>query len=194
MSVATILIAGVDECGRGCLAGPVMAASVILNPKQHILGLKDSKALTDKKRRLLMEEIKQKAFCWAIGAATVDEIDSLNILNATLLAMKRAILTLELPPSLVLIDGNRIPELPMQADPIVKGDQFIECIMAASIIAKVTRDDVMKNLGLQYTQFSFAKHKAYGTKAHLQELADFGPTAIHRRSFNPVKSMLSGNA
>ncbi|MCG8669304.1 MAG: ribonuclease HII [Pseudomonadales bacterium] len=181
------LIAGVDEVGRGPLAGAVVAAAVILDPNQPIEGLTDSKKLTEKKRDLLFEEIKQKALAWALGRAEVDEIDELNILHASMLAMERAVKALDPQPTYALIDGNRCPNLPCPGEPIIKGDLTEPAISAASILAKVTRDREMVALDETYPGYGLAKHKGYPTKVHMDALAELGPTEIHRRSFGPVK-------
>jgi ribonuclease HII len=185
-----MLIAGVDEAGRGPLAGPVIAAAVILDPKQKIIGLADSKQLTEKKRESLFKEIKLKALAWAVGRAEVAEIDQLNILQATLLAMQRAVAALTIHPSKVLIDGNRCPLLQYPAEAIIGGDATISEISAASIIAKVTRDHEMALMEIQYPGYGFAKHKGYGTAEHCSFLKKLGPCLIHRRSFAPVREAL----
>jgi len=184
----TPLIAGVDEAGRGPLAGPVIAAAVILNPNQPISGLKDSKQLSEKQREALAAIIKKEALCYAVGRAEVNEIDSINILQATLLAMQRAVNALHTQPSQVLIDGNQCPSLAYPTQAIIKGDQTVAAISAASIIAKVTRDQIMMDLDSIYPQYGFAKHKGYPTKQHRLALQQFGPTQIHRFSFAPVKN------
>ncbi|WP_439257912.1 ribonuclease HII [Lonepinella sp. BR2271] len=184
------LIAGVDEVGRGPLVGAVVTAAVILDPHQPIDGLADSKKLSEKKRLLLAEEIKQKALAWALGRAEPEEIDELNILHATMLAMQRAVKSLKIPPQFVLVDGNRIPDLPMPAQAVVKGDSLVAEISAASILAKVARDQEMVELDRQFPQYEFAKHKGYPTKAHLEKLAEFGVLPQYRRSFSPVRQIL----
>lgn len=187
----TELVAGVDEVGRGPLAGDVVTAAVILDPEKPIEGLTDSKKLTDARRRALVPEIKAKALCWAIGRATVAEIDELNILQATMLAMTRAVSNLTRSPSFCLIDGNRIPPgLPCPAEAIVKGDAREPAIGAASILAKVQRDDEMLALHEQHPEFGFAQHKGYGTAQHLQALREHGILPAHRRSFAPVRLQL----
>lgn len=183
-------VAGVDEVGRGPLAGPVVTAAVILDPTQPISGLADSKAISEKKREALFDEIKQKAKAWAIGRAEVDEIDEINILQATMLAMQRAVAALAIQPGHALIDGNRCPELPCTAEAIIKGDGKIPAISAASIIAKVTRDREMVLLDAEYPGYGLAGHKGYPTKAHVAALNDLGVTPIHRRSFAPVRRAL----
>lgn len=185
-----MLIAGVDEVGRGPLVGAVVTAAVILDPNKPIDGLMDSKKLTEKKREHLYEQIKAHALCYALGRAEVAEIDALNILQATMLAMRRAVLALSVVPDKVLVDGSRVPELPMASEAIVKGDMKEACISAASILAKVTRDREMCDLEVQYPGYGFAQHKGYPTKAHLEALAALGATPLHRRSFAPVKRIL----
>ena len=180
------LIAGVDEAGRGPLAGPVVAAAVILDPRQPIAGLADSKKLSPRRRAQLHDEIRHKALCCAVGQASVQEIDRLNILQATLLAMQRAVLGLRLPPAKVLVDGNRLPRLPMLAEAIVGGDASVPAISAASIIAKVQRDRWCEQAHAELPQYGFAAHKGYGTAAHLAALQAHGPSPHHRRSFAPV--------
>lgn len=184
------LIAGVDEVGRGPLVGAVVTAAVILDPNNPIEGLADSKKLSEKKRLLLAEEIKQNALAWALGRAEPEEIDELNILHATMLAMQRAVENLKIQPHFVLVDGNRIPQLPMPAQAVVKGDSLVAEISAASILAKVARDQEMMELDKLYPQYAFAQHKGYPTKLHLEKLAEFGVLPQHRRSFAPVKKLL----
>ncbi|MGL5163333.1 MAG: ribonuclease HII [Plesiomonas shigelloides] len=184
------LIAGVDEVGRGPLVGAVVTAAVILDPARPIVGLADSKKLSEKKRLALFEEIKEKALAWSLGRAEPHEIDELNILHATMLAMQRAVAGLPITPEFVLIDGNRCPALPMPAQAVVKGDSKVAEISAASILAKVTRDREMAELDAQYPQYGFAKHKGYPTADHLRLLAEHGAIAEHRRSFAPVKRAL----
>lgn len=181
------LVAGVDEVGRGPLCGPVVTAAVILDPLRPIAGLNDSKKLTEKKREALCVEIQEKALAWCIARADVDEIDRLNILQATMLAMQRAVAGLAIQPDLVLIDGNRCPQLPMAAEAIVQGDGLVAEISAASILAKVSRDREMAVLDAQYPGYGIAKHKGYPTPAHLKALQELGPTPIYRRSFAPVR-------
>ncbi|HHE3606174.1 ribonuclease HII [Pasteurella multocida] len=185
------LIAGVDEVGRGPLVGAVVTAAVILDPNQPILGLNDSKKLSEKKRLLLAEEIKQKALAWSLGRAEAEEIDQLNILHATMLAMKRAVENLKIQPHFVLVDGNRVPELMIPAQAIVKGDGLVAEISAASILAKVARDQEMAELDKRYPEYAFAQHKGYPTALHLAKLAELGPLAQHRRSFAPVRKLLN---
>ncbi|MGP1425054.1 MAG: ribonuclease HII [Ottowia sp.] len=184
------LAAGVDEAGRGPLAGPVVAAAVILDPRQGIAGLADSKKLTARRREQLFDQIQDKALCCAIGQASVEEIDRLNILQATLLAMQRAVAGLRLVPARVLVDGNRLPRLPMLAEAIIGGDAKVPAISAASILAKVHRDRWCEQIDAEYPQYGFAAHKGYGTAAHLAALRQHGPTPWHRRSFAPVAQAL----
>ncbi|HIF9058355.1 TPA: ribonuclease HII [Photobacterium damselae] len=184
------LIAGVDEVGRGPLVGAVVTAAVILDPNNPIEGLTDSKKLSEKKRNALFDEIKEKALAWSLGRCEADEIDELNILQATMVAMQRAVAGLNITPDFVLIDGNKAPELPMAAQAVVKGDLRVAEISAASILAKVTRDREMDELDAQYPQFGFAKHKGYPTKAHFAALEEHGVIEQHRKSFKPVKRIL----
>ncbi|MCF6337089.1 MAG: ribonuclease HII [Gammaproteobacteria bacterium] len=190
-SDAILWVAGVDEVGRGPLAGPVVTAAVILDPEQPISGLADSKVLSEKKREILFDEIQIKAKAWAIGRAEVAEIDKINILQATMLAMQRAVAGLALQPGHVLVDGNRCPELPCTAEAIIKGDGKIPAISAASIIAKVTRDREMVLLDAEYPGYGLAGHKGYPTKVHMAALQSLGVTPIHRRSFAPVRKALT---
>jgi ribonuclease HII len=180
------LIAGVDEAGRGPLAGPVIAAAVILNPKRPIAGLADSKILTAKQREKLFIEIRQHALAWSVARATVTEIDTINILQATFLAMQRAVARLNILPHLALIDGNLCPAFPCSARAIVKGDQSEPAISAASIVAKVLRDRLMCMLDKKYPNYGLAQHKGYPTAAHIKALHSYGPSRIHRLSFAPV--------
>jgi ribonuclease HII len=180
-------VAGVEEVGRGPLAGPVMAAAVILDPARPIDGLADSKLLSEQKREQLHILIQERAIAWAVGRAEIEEIDQINILQASLLAMRRAVLALRPQPEFALIDGNRCPVLPCPAEAIIKGDMTVAAISAASILAKVTRDREMVELDQLYPGYGFASHKGYPTKAHLTALARLGITPIHRRSFAPVK-------
>ncbi len=184
------LIAGVDEAGRGPLAGPVVAAAVILDDLNPITGLADSKKLTALKRERLYDEIRAKALCCSIAEATVEEIDEFNILQATMLAMRRAVEGLRLKPTKVLVDGNRLPVLDVLAEAIVKGDSKVQTISAASILAKVHRDRWCQELHAQYPQYGFDGHKGYGTAAHLQALKKHGATPWHRKSFSPVAEIL----
>jgi ribonuclease HII len=184
------LIAGVDEAGRGPLAGPVVAAAVILDELNPIQGLADSKKLSPKRREQLFDEIRAKALCCSIALASVEEIDRHNILQATLLAMRRAVEGLRLKPSKVLVDGNRLPILDVLAEAIVKGDDKIPAISAASILAKVYRDRWCVDYDQQFPQYGFAVHKGYGTAAHLAALREHGACPEHRRSFSPVAEVL----
>lgn len=184
------LIAGVDEAGRGPLAGPVVAAAVILDPLNPIEGLRDSKKLTAKKREELAAEIKEKALSWFIAQASVEEIDSINILQATLLAMKRAVEGLNAKPTLVLVDGNRLPHLSVPCEAIVKGDDKIKEISAASILAKTFRDHLLIDLDKTYPHYGFAQHKGYGVKEHIEAIQKYGVLSIHRKTFEPIVSFL----
>ena len=185
------LVAGVDEAGRGPLAGPVVAAAVILNERMPIEGLADSKKLTALKREKLYDEICAKALCCSIALATVEEVDCLNILQATMLAMQRAVHGLRLKPVRVLVDGNRLPTLDVPAEAIVKGDALVQAISAASILAKVHRDRWCHEIDQQYPQYGFAAHKGYGTAVHMAALQAFGACPEHRRSFSPVAQAIA---
>ena len=185
------LMAGVDEAGRGPLAGPVVAAAVILDDKKRILGLNDSKVLTPLQRDKLYDKIREKALCCAVGMASVQEIDELNIFHATMLAMKRAVEALRLKPVKVLVDGNRLPKLDVLSEAIVDGDAKIKSISAASIIAKVTRDRMLLELHAQFPQYGFAAHKGYSTPEHLEALRVHGPCVHHRRHFAPVAAQFA---
>lgn len=187
----THLVAGVDEVGRGPLVGAVVTSAVILDPLRPIVGLNDSKKLSEKRRLALFDEITEKALCWSLGRAEPHEIDELNILHATMLAMQRAVAGLAIQPEYVLIDGNRCPTLPMPSMAVVKGDSRVAEISAASILAKVTRDAEMTALDLCFPEYGFAKHKGYPTPFHLEKLAQYGATEHHRRSFGPVKRALA---
>ncbi len=177
-------VCGVDEAGRGPLAGPVFAAAVILNPEKEIAGLNDSKKLSEKKREALYGEICSQAVAWSVASASVEEIESLNILQASLLAMRRAVNGLSVRPDLVLVDGNRAPSgLAEPVRTIVKGDALSASIGAASILAKVSRDRLMRELDAQYPQYQFARHKGYGTALHIAMLREYGPSPVHRPSF-----------
>jgi len=182
-------VSGIDEAGRGPLAGPVVAAAVILPKDIFIDGVNDSKKLTEKKRSVLFEEIKQKAFSYGIGIVDSKIIDEINILQATFLAMRKALEQLSVKPNLVLVDGNHtIPNLQNKQQAIVSGDAKSACIACASILAKVTRDNMMLEYAKQYPQYNFEKHKGYGTKAHLEAISKYGPCPIHRMSFAPLNS------
>ena len=182
--------AGVDEVGRGPLIGNVVTAAVILDPNNPIEGLNDSKKLSEKKRELLFEQIQQKALSVSVGSASPVEIDELNILHATMLAMQRAVAGLTIKPSSVLVDGNRTPGFGVESHAIIKGDGLIDAISAASIIAKVVRDREMDALAAQYPAYGFDKHKGYPTKAHFEALAQHGVLSEHRKSFRPVREAL----
>ncbi|MFW5823913.1 MAG: ribonuclease HII [Marinobacter sp.] len=184
-------LAGVDEVGRGPLAGPVVTAAVILHPERPIEGLADSKQLTEKRREALYDEIIAKAAAWSLGRCEVEEIDRLNIYQATLVAMERAVAGLGIPPEYVLVDGNCCPRWHWPSEPVIKGDGRIEAISAASIIAKVTRDREMVDLEAIYPGFGLASHKGYSTPVHLEALTRLGVTPIHRRSFRPVQQALA---
>ena len=186
----THLVAGVDEVGRGPLVGAFVTAAVILAPARPIVGLNDSKKLSEKRRLALYDEIKEKALSWSLGRAEPHEIDELNILHATMLAMQRAVAGLHIAPEYVLIDGNRCPALPVPSLAVVKGDSRVAEISAASILAKVTRDAEMAALDSVFPQYGFAQHKGYPTAFHLEKLAEHGATEHHRRSFAPVKRAL----
>ena len=181
------LVAGVDEVGRGPLCGAVVTAAVILDPNRPILGLNDSKKLTEARREKLFDEICEKALSWHIARAEVEEIDELNILHATMLAMQRAVEGLHITPKMAMIDGNRCPKLTMPSEAVVKGDSKVPAIAAASILAKVSRDREMAAFELIYPGYGIGGHKGYPTPVHLEALARLGPTPIHRRSFAPVR-------
>ena len=183
-------IAGVDEAGRGPLVGSVVAAAVILDPLNPIEGLNDSKKLTEKKRNLLAPEIREKALAWSVVSVDENEIDRINILQASLLAMKRAVESLDQVPDMVLVDGNKCPDITHKVEAIVKGDSKVAAISAASILAKVDRDQQMLELHEQYPQYGFDKHKGYPTKVHMELLNQHGPCPLHRKSFGPVKKLL----
>ncbi|WP_343639485.1 ribonuclease HII [Roseateles sp.] len=183
------LLCGVDEAGRGPLAGPVVAAAVILDDQNPIKGLNDSKVLSEKKREQLFDEIRAKALCFCIAEATVEEIDRINILQATMLAMRRAVEGLRLKPARVQVDGNRLPVLRIPAEAIVKGDALVPAISAASILAKVHRDRFCLQMHEQHPQYGFDSHKGYGTREHLEALRVHGATVWHRQSFAPVRSL-----
>ena len=194
--MSTVWICGVDEAGRGPLVGSVVAGAVVLDPNQPIMGLRDSKKLSPARREQLYAEIMQKARAWGIGQASPSEIDTLNILQATMLAMRRAIEALSERlgewPSKALIDGNHCPILPIASEAIIKGDAKEPAISAASIIAKVTRDQQMQALHTQYPQYGFNQHMGYPTEAHMQALKQYGPCEEHRRTFAPVRNLISG--
>ena len=184
------LVAGVDEVGRGPLCGAVVTAAVILDPLRPIIGLNDSKKLTEARREVLFDEIREKALAWCIARAEVEEIDRLNILHATMLAMQRAVEGLSVTPKLALIDGNRCPRLAVPTASVVKGDSRVPAIAAASILAKVSRDREMVEMDRLYPGYGIAGHKGYPTPVHLEALKRLGPTPIHRRSFGPVRALL----
>lgn len=185
-----LLVCGVDEAGRGPLAGAVYAAAVILNPERPIPGLADSKTLSEKKRDRLAIDIKQYALAWAIASSSVEEIDRINILQASLLAMKRAVEALRLTPQQVLVDGLHCPRIAIPAQAIVKGDSKVQAIAAASILAKTARDEDLYRLHALYPQYDFARHKGYPTADHLARLQQHGVSPVHRRSYGPVKKLL----
>jgi len=184
------LLAGVDEVGRGPLAGDVVAAAVILDPSRPITGLADSKKLSEKKRELLFDEIREHALSYSVARASVQEIDHINILQASLLAMHRAVEQLPVQPEFVLVDGNKKPDWTYSCDTVVKGDSRVAAIAAASILAKVTRDREMVELDKKYPGYGLAGHKGYPTKAHIHALGELGPSPVHRVSFAPVKRLL----
>ncbi|UCX05156.1 ribonuclease HII [Shewanella glacialimarina] len=188
------IVAGVDEVGRGPLVGDVVTAAVILDPTKPIIGLNDSKKLTEKRRNSLYQDIIANALAVSVGRATPTEIDQINILQATMLAMQRAVAGLAIVPERVLVDGNRVPDFGIVAHAIIKGDGLVAAISAASIIAKVTRDKEMDELDAKYPQYGFAKHKGYPTKAHFEALAQFGAIDEHRKSFKPVAECLANTA
>lgn len=185
-------IAGVDEVGRGCLAGPVVAAAVILDPNRPIKGLRDSKKLSAKKRDELAEEIKEKALAWSVAAMGPEVIDKINILQATLQAMKAAVEKLPIEPDFVQVDGNKLPKWKWLSEAVVKGDDKVEWISAASIIAKTTRDAYMCKIAELYPQYGFEHHVGYGTAEHIKALKAYGPTPIHRKTFAPVREVIDG--
>lgn len=185
-----MIIAGVDEAGRGALAGPVFAAAVVLDPEKPIKGLADSKTLPESVREMLAAQIEERALAWAVGQASVEEIDQINILQASLLAMQRAVAALTVQPECIKVDGREAPIVACRVETIIKGDALEPAISAASILAKVYRDRAMKELDKQYPHYEFAKHKGYGTAMHLRLLSQHGACEIHRRSYAPVQSVL----
>jgi len=187
------IVCGVDEAGRGPLAGPVYAAAVILDPAQPIQGLADSKKLPQARRERLSVKIKSCALAWSIASASVEEIDAINILQASLLAMRRAVLSLALTPTMVLVDGNRCPQLPYPVRAVVRGDATVPEISAASILAKVARDALMLEMHRVHPQYGFDAHKGYGTAAHMVALATHGACETHRTTFAPVRKILNKN-
>lgn len=184
-------LCGVDEAGRGPLCGPVVAAAVILDPARPIVGLADSKKLSEKRRNQLATEIREKALTWCVAEASVDEIDRLNILHASMLAMQRAVAGLAVAPTKVLVDGNRCPQLTMPCEAVVKGDALVAEISAASILAKTVRDAQLRELDRQYPQYGLAAHKGYPTAAHLAALRAHGACEIYRKSFGPVRDVIA---
>ncbi len=190
---AGIRLAGVDEAGRGPLAGPVVAAAVILDPARPVAGIADSKTLSASRREDLAGKIRENALAWAVGRAEPGEIDAVNILEATLLAMRRAVLALDPAPSHVTVDGNRAPSVPFPVETVIGGDRSVPAIAAASILAKTTRDAEMCAIDLAYPEWGFAVHKGYPTPAHLAALALHGPSPVHRRSFGPVRRWLEAD-
>ena len=187
-------VCGVDEAGRGPLAGPVYAAAVILDPARPIRGLRDSKVLPAATRERLADRIRERALSWSIAAATVDEIDTINILQASLLAMRRAVEGLSVVPGHVLVDGNQLPTLPHPCEAVIKGDAKVAAISAASILAKTARDALMRELHRDHPEYGFDQHVGYATRRHLASLAAHGPSAIHRRSFAPVRAALEARS
>jgi ribonuclease HII len=184
------IVCGVDEAGRGPLAGPVFAAAVILDPRKPIEGLRDSKKLTEARRDVLAPLIREHALAWAIAECSCEEIDTLNILHATMLAMRRAVEALKTVPTIALIDGNRCPPMEVRAHAVVEGDDKVHAISAASILAKTARDAALVQLHAQYPQYCFDQHKGYSTALHLERLRQHGPSPVHRRSFGPVRELL----
>ena len=192
--MSTILIAGVDEAGRGPLAGAVYAAAVILDPQRPIEGLADSKTISEKKREQLSVNIKQSALAWAIASASAEEIDNINILQASLLAMKRAIEQLQPAPEKILVDGLYLPDIAIQGEAVIKGDSKHACISAASILAKVARDEELYRLDSIFPDYGFALHKGYPTKLHIEKIQQHGVLPIHRKTFGPVKKILQAKS
>lgn len=192
--MSTILIAGVDEAGRGPLAGAVYAAAVILDPQRPIEGLADSKTISEKKREQLSVNIKQSALAWAIASASAEEIDNINILQASLLAMKRAIEQLQPAPEKILVDGLYLPDIDIQGEAVIKGDSKHACISAASILAKVARDEELYRLDSIFPDYGFALHKGYPTKLHIEKIQQHGVLPIHRKTFGPVKKLLQAKS
>lgn len=192
MSEATVLVAGADEVGLGSAAFHVYSAAVILDPARPVKGLADSKKLTPKRRQELSGEIREKALAWCVATASVEEIDTLNVRRAALLAMRRAVEGLCLTPDLVFVDGNLLPDLDVPAHAVVRGDDVIDCISAASIIAKVARDEAMQECHRQYPQYGFDSHKGYLTAEHRAKLKEHGPCPLHRKSYAPIRELLAG--
>lgn len=193
-TAGTKLVAGVDEAGRGPLAGPVVAGAVILDPGKPVPGLADSKKLSEARRERLYAEIVGSSLAWSVGRADVEEIDELNILQATMLAMQRAVEGLAPAAEYALVDGNRLPALACRSQAIVRGDSLVPAISAASILAKVTRDREMHSMDARYPGYGFARHKGYPSRMHLEALHRLGVTAIHRKSYAPVRKCLAGGA
>ncbi len=185
-----MIVCGVDETGRGSSISGVWVSACILDPNNPIEGLRDSKKLSAKKREALVEEIKAKAICWNVEIATLEEVEQLNVLNATLLAMKRAVEGLRIQPDRVFVDGNTLPDLAIPAEAIVKGDDLIPAISAASILAKVARDKAVRELHREYPHYGFDKHKGYLTKNHMAALQKYGPSPIHRKTYAPIRNLL----
>ncbi|MDH3315529.1 MAG: ribonuclease HII [Gammaproteobacteria bacterium] len=194
MSGLRLLVAGVDEAGRGPLAGPVVAAAVILRDEVEIEGIRDSKQLTPSRRESLARLIREQSLAYALGEADVAEIDALNILKASLLAMSRAVASLAVAPHRVLVDGNHLPQVSCEARAIIGGDRLVPAVSAASILAKVARDAMMVELDRRYPEYGFARHKGYPTKAHREALKSYGPCPVHRRTFAPVRDALEARA
>jgi len=190
--IDTDIVCGVDEAGRGPLAGPVFAAAVILDPRRPIEGLRDSKKLTAARRDELAPQIREYALAWAVAECSHEEIDTLNILQATMLAMRRAVEALHTLPTIALIDGNRSPVMQVRCHPIIEGDDKVHAISAASILAKTARDAALVSLHALYPQYGFDQHKGYGTRLHVQMLRQHGACPVHRRSFAPVRQVLEG--
>ena len=187
------MLAGIDEVGRGPLAGPVVTAAVILSPDDPMLGqYRDSKKVSEKKRLKLYHHIRKHAIAYSVAEATIEEIDELNILHATMLAMRKAALKLDVSPSSIVVDGNRVPEgMPVPTEAIVGGDDSVQEIAAASIVAKVVRDRLMQAYDFRYPQYQFAQHKGYGTKVHMDALKEYGVSPVHRRSFAPIAKLIN---
>src|ERR1700750_1752941 len=192
MSETTVRVAGADEVGLGSAAHSVYSAAVILDPARPVRGLADSKKLTPKRRRELSEEIKEKAVAWCIGTASLEEIETLNVRRAALLAMRRAVEGLCITPDLVFVDGNLLPDLSVPAHAVVRGDDVIDCISAASIVAKVARDEAMLECHRQFPQYGFDSHKGYLTATHRAALREHGPCPLHRKTYAPVRELLAG--
>ena len=192
MSETTVRVAGADEVGLGSAAYSVYSAAVILDPERPVRGLADSKKLTPKRRRELSEELKEKALAWCVAVASLEEIETLNVRRAALLAMRRAVEGLCVTPDLVFVDGNLLPDLSIPAHAVIRGDDAIDCISAASIVAKVARDEAMQECHRQYPQYGFDSHKGYLTATHRAALKEHGPCPLHRKTYAPVRELLSG--